>query len=103
MPDILVDEQDVWLLTTYKWHITKSGHVRTSVRGRNVFLHNCIVGVPLQRNFVVDHIDRNPLNNKRDNLRYATKANNRLNSKNITPMDPAIMARMRALRGADGL
>jgi len=79
---ILVDPEDEWLLKTYTWRI-ENGYVRTD-GGRHpnkwkMFLYHCIVGQPLWGN-VIDHIDRNPLNNRRSNLRYVTHSENRLNS-----------------------
>lgn len=102
---IIVDAQDEWLLQTYMWHLTKSKHVRTnSPTGGLVLLHHCIVGKPIRRNVVVDHIDGNPLNNQRSNLRYATVIANAMNRKDNRKLNQAALnalALMRALRGED--
>ncbi|AKA61531.1 HNH homing endonuclease [Bacillus phage Stahl] len=46
--------------------------------GEVVFLHHLVSGKPLN-DLVVDHIDRNPLNNKSNNLRVVTKSFNSIN------------------------
>lgn len=79
---ICVDEQDSWLMTAFSWTLTNEGYVATTIRlnGRNrtVLLHHYIVGRPLVG--VVDHIDRDPTNNTRANLRYVDRSGNYLNS-----------------------
>jgi len=64
----------------YKWHLTKHGYVRTSLKNRRMkFLHNFIL--PNYNNIYVDHINNNKLDNRYNNLRYATKQQNAMNSK----------------------
>ena len=81
---IIVDEEDAWLLRRYSWQTVKTGHVRTGqpIDGKikTIYLHHMIMGVPLFADEVIDHIDRNPLNNKRSNLRITTYRQNILNS-----------------------
>ena len=57
----------------YVWVETRNG-------GENVPLHRLILGVQ-DKNTFVDHWDRNGLNNQRRNLRVATRAQNRANSR----------------------
>ena len=81
---ILVDVEDEWLLSTFTWATDKRfGHVYTAfdTPPYHVFIHHYIVGLPLDADYVVDHIDRNPLNNRRNNLRYITISGNILNSR----------------------
>ena len=47
---------------------------------RSILLHHLIVGCPI-RGLVVDHINRNPLDNRLQNLRVVTRRENALNSK----------------------
>lgn len=76
MGDVLVDTEDVYLLTRYTWHIKKTGHVRTRINGKNTYLHSLI----LNARSLIDHINRNPLDNRRINLRLATKSTNAMNT-----------------------
>jgi hypothetical protein len=87
-----VDDDLFEWLNQWKWYYSKragnrvSGDVVRNLHGRD---HNGINTVqslrmsnlilPLAKGYVVDHIDRNPLNNQRSNLR---KASYSLNSRN---------------------
>lgn len=84
----VIDEVDVHL-ADYKWFFakspTRSGYAARSVycgggRNRTVFLHNAIMGLPLNR-LEVDHIDGDKLNNRRSNLRIVTKRVNQINGR----------------------
>lgn len=87
---ILVDPIDEWLLEEYTWHIMWDGYnayVKTMLpvsmtHGKRmaVALHHCIMGQPIWDNDEIDHIDRNAEDNRRSNLRYATKSENRINT-----------------------
>ena len=79
---IIVDAEDQWLLDNYTWRVNFYGYAGTNLPGKpqkHVYLHHCIIGRPLG-GLVVDHIDRNTLNNSRNNLRYVTRSQNTLNS-----------------------
>lgn len=75
--DIQIDEEYKYLLSKYKWYFKKEGHLKTKINGKFIYLHHFI----LNTNKLVDHIDRNPLNNKKSNLRLVTKSQNSMNSK----------------------
>jgi hypothetical protein len=82
----LVDPKDYEMLSKYNWHVTKNGN--TSYAKRNaptrkdttpIYMHRCIIKVP--PGCVVDHINHNGLDNRRANLRPATRAQNNRYSK----------------------
>jgi hypothetical protein len=73
----VVDEKDYILLRKYNWTLGKDGYaVRTIYilgHGKNrkrtsLRLHNFLM--PKKKGFIVDHINRNRLDNRRLNLRY---------------------------------
>ena len=65
----------------FKWHLFDSGNnlygVRT-YRRRNIFMHRFIMKPPTGS--IVDHINRNGLDNRRSNLRIVTNRQNCWNS-----------------------
>ena len=81
---IIVDAEDEWLLTEYTWRLDSNGYVCTTITdllGRRIqmYLHHCIVGVPLYAGDIADHIDRNIYNNSRCNLRIVDNSTSVLN------------------------
>ena len=77
----IVDCDDYAYLSLFKWHLFDSGTnlyaVRTH-RRRNVFMHRFIMDSP--SGSIVDHINRNGLDNRRTNLRFVTNRQNCWNS-----------------------
>lgn len=77
----LVDAADYEWLNQYKWCVSRSKHggcyaVRNE-GGRTIKMHRQIMNPP--KGMVVDHIDRNGLDNTRRNLRNCTPAQNARN------------------------
>ena len=77
----LVDDEDYDWLNEYKWHINIGGYAETKIKINNKwfnkFMHRILIEPP--KNMFVDHIDHNKLNNKKNNLRIATKSQNSMN------------------------
>lgn len=88
--ETMVDDEDYPSLTEYRWCVAGTGkreiYVRRAYRmdGRLicVLMHRQIMGNP-PSNVHVDHIDHNPLNNQKHNLRLCTNAQNRWNSQTL--------------------
>lgn len=75
----IVDDLDFEKVSKWKWSATKNGTKIYAVRndmGRRIYLHRLIFG----STELVDHIDKNSLNNRRKNLRSANKQTNAINS-----------------------
>ena len=82
---IQIDEEDLELISKYNWTLQmRMGRPYFATwfkeRGGDGSLHRFLMGVLDDPSVVVDHKDGNPLNNKRDNLRVCTQAQNCYNS-----------------------
>lgn len=83
----LIDKADFELVNAHKWHAslrkdkkTKSiaGSVRIDGEKKVMFLHRFLLNPP--KGLYVDHINRNPLDNRRSNLRICTHEENARNT-----------------------
>jgi len=77
----IVDKEDYFWLSQYKWRPQKQGKKHQAVFGKRIdgkyqtiYMHRLILGVN-DREKEVNHIDNNPLNNQRSNLRVTTHKN----------------------------
>lgn len=76
-----VDDSDVELLRKFSWSTAICGskiYARAKINGQLVFMHRFLMNAPKGK--MVDHEDRNGLNNRRDNLRFCTKRQNQSNT-----------------------
>lgn len=80
--EILVDDDLYPFLNRFKWTISKNNrnfYAYTTIWSKPMYLHNFIMNK--NRGLVVDHINRNGLDNRVENLRICTNKENLLNSK----------------------
>ena len=84
--EAIIDAADVALVGGFNWHANAQSHtvyaVRFEQRGGKramVRLHRAILGAPVGMNG--DHVDGDGLNNRRSNLRLATKTENNRNAR----------------------
>lgn len=76
--EAVIDAADVWVVRGYRWALGGNGYVIGS-RGRSrVLLHRFLLDVP--SGVLVDHRDRDPLNNRRENIRLSDATGNMANS-----------------------
>lgn len=77
----LVDEDDYQKFSQHKWHLNGDGYVRRSPRingvKTHVSLHREIMEAP--KGTHVDHINGDPLDNRKANLRLVTNSQNQMN------------------------
>jgi hypothetical protein len=83
----IVDNEDYDYLNQFKWYASnKNGKfyvartIRVSKNKKNYILMHRFIMKP-DKGMVIDHLDGNPLNNKKNNLRICTHAENMRNSK----------------------
>lgn len=85
---VWISEEDYEDALKYRWSLNRSGYPWGYVEGKRVYLHKWVASrMGLVTEEVIDHIDRNRLNAKRYNLRYANHQLNCFNrsiSKNNT-------------------
>lgn len=67
----LVDDEDFDKCNQYKWSLGTGTYIKSSKIGK---LHRFIMNCPDDK--VIDHIDHNPLNNQKSNLRICTISQN---------------------------
>lgn len=80
-----IDYEDYEKVKKYTWYEHDGKYIRTCLNVKNgkntyCFLHNFILGKP-EHGYIIDHIDGNPYNNIRKNLRIIDKFNNAKNLK----------------------
>lgn len=79
----LVSPEDVELVSDYRWRLvytngpSRPPYVMTKRKGRNIYLHRLIMQPP--KGMTVDHANRDPLDNRRENLRICTYSQNLAN------------------------
>ncbi len=87
----IVDDEDYPQIAKHRWHCTANGYAgrRFGPRpGRIIYMHRMLCGDPPNQ---VDHVNGNPLDNRKLNLRSATMQQQRCNAgkkrskKNLTP------------------
>jgi hypothetical protein len=85
--ETIVDDEDYERLTKIKkdkirkWHLDKDSYVIGYIDAKTVRMHRYLINA--QKGEIVDHIDRNPLNNSKSNLRIVTSQQNAQNRSKI--------------------
>jgi|TARA_R110000824_G_scaffold14877_1_gene63025 hypothetical protein len=82
--EVLVDDEDYDHLNEHKWHVHKTiegtfyavrkSPIDSNGKQSSIFIHRGITNAP--KGMVVDHINGNPLDNRKENLRVCTTAEN---------------------------
>ena len=80
----LVDDADFELVTMFKWHMKSKGRAATNlpkISGKQptLLMHRLIMDAKAGQQ--IDHINGDPLDNRRENLRFCTASQNKANTK----------------------
>lgn len=75
----LVDDDDYDLVRGARWRLVSRGYAHTWIEGHSHYMHRLILGAPL--NVYVDHKNHDKLDNRRSNLRFATRSQTTATSK----------------------
>ena len=77
---ILIDDEDYERVSEYQWRVVCAGgpwYARASIDGTRVYLHRWLMNAP--KDVHVDHRNGNGLDNRRENIRLCTHAENHHN------------------------
>jgi hypothetical protein len=80
----IVDDEDYEFLKKFKWYLNKGKitfYARAKINGKMVRMHRLILKANSTQ--IIDHKDRNGLNNQKDNLRFYTLSQNAMNRKGL--------------------
>jgi len=79
----IIDLEDIRKVKGLKWFANSKSYPMTTIKKNNKRVHYTLHSIILgnKKDCIIDHIDRNPLNNKKSNLRFADVSLNRLNCK----------------------
>lgn len=84
---VMVDDEDFDYLNQWNWSCKKSPYTFYAFRqqvidGRavEIKMHRQLLKVVFQKEVLIDHKDRNGLNNQKDNLRKCNRSQNNINS-----------------------
>lgn len=81
--EFLIDKENYKILKEYTWSENDSGYIETHINGKRYFQHRFILfGFNREinlKNGVVDHINRNKKDNRKNNLRITSNSVNQFN------------------------
>lgn len=76
--EFIFNQSDYGILSKYNWFM-QDGYVATNLSRKTIFMHNLLLA-KRPDHLYVDHINRIRNDNRRINLRFATKSQNAINS-----------------------
>ena len=77
----IIDDEDFELISKNKWHVLEAqdGRRKYAADGCHRKMHRLIMNCP--RHMIIDHINGNGLDNRKENLRISTQSQNSVNRK----------------------
>jgi hypothetical protein len=84
----IVDDEDYMFLNKWKWCAHKKEELwyverSTGIDGKyyTTYIHHLILGLPSKKEIIIDHINGDGLDNRKENLRICRNGQNQLNRK----------------------
>lgn len=79
---VLLDIEDIPKVQKYHWRLNEKGYVIASIKGhKTIRIHNLILERDTSNQKITcDHINRNKLDNRKENLRIISHLENNLNT-----------------------
>jgi hypothetical protein len=75
----LVDDADAEIVGARRWNVLPTGYAVSRDSAGSVYMHRLVIGLGAGDSRQVDHINRDKLDNRRENLRVCTAAQNHQN------------------------
>lgn len=76
-----IDDDDYKNVSQYRWSMSADGYAKTNVMINKKWTTICMHRIILKTKIILDHVDGNPLNNQKYNLRECTRGENSRNQK----------------------
>lgn len=73
----LIDKEDYSKVKDYRWSLTWNGYATTKKQKSNLWMHRIVMQYEGKND--IDHINHNKLDNRKSNLRIATRSQNNMN------------------------
>lgn len=67
--------KDLLDISKHRWYIDAEGYATTTIEGKNVRMHRFLI-TEVPDKMVIDHINRDKLDNRRENLRVVSQREN---------------------------
>lgn len=81
---VLVDKEDINKINKTNWRLNEKGYVISSINKKSVKIHNLILNRNTEnRKVTCDHINRNKLDNRKENLRIVSHIINNINTDRV--------------------
>lgn len=84
----VIDKKDLELIRKYKWCLHKKGYPSTGYNKTSIDMHRILLKSPKG---IVDHISRDKLDNRRQNLRIVTPKENTENRSKVEERNQIIL------------
>lgn len=76
---IIIDRDDFDLVKKYCWHVNYQGYAMTQIDKKKILMHRLLLNILDDKDILIDHKNRNRLDNRKSNL---SKVRHRENSQN---------------------